>query len=694
MARWLITLLVLLWPAIGMALESAPVRTARTTATLVTAPDRLTPGQTLRVALRLRLADGWHTYWKNPGDAGAPVELTLALPDGAQAGPIEWAAPARMPEGDLMTYGYAGEVLFPVTVTGLTAPARIVAEATWLVCKDICVPEEGRFVLDIPAGANGDIPAGAGGDIPAGAGAPGAQAGLFAAHDARLPRAAPWTARIDPSGRLEVTGAELGPAQVKQAWFIPDRPDVLRHEAPQDLTVAPDRLVLALRLTAPPTQPITGLLSIRDAGGRPSDFTLSATPGPLAGPAPDPSGGRSDGLMWNLLFALLGGLILNLMPCVFPVLAMKAVALANGSAGRQMRLHALSYTAGVMTTFAALGLGLAAARAGGAAIGWGFQFQSPLFLVGMTWLMLLIGLNLSGVFHIAGRIAGAGGGLASRQGHAGSFFTGLLAVLVATPCTAPFMGSALAAGLAAPVPVTLAIFLALGLGLALPYVVLALWPALGRTLPRPGPWMERLRQVLAFPMYGTAVWLLWVVSQSSGPDGVLVAGTGAVLLALGAWSLGITQGRGGRSRSVGLAVLALTAALSLALLNSLPPAGAPAPASAADAWSEPRLAELRQQGRPVFVNMTAAWCVTCLVNERVALGTGAVRARFAEQGITLLKGDWTRHDPAITAYLRRFDRDGVPLYVFYPGGGAEPVVLPQILTELIVIAAITPPRGR
>ena len=675
MPRWLIALLVLLWPALAMALESAPVRTARTTATLVTAADTLAPrtpdpGQTLRVALRLHLADGWHTYWKNPGDAGAPVELTLTLPDGAHAGPIEWAAPARMPEGDLMTYGYAGEVLFPVTVTGLAAPGRIVAEATWLVCKDICVPEEGRFVLDIPAGAGG----------------PGAQAGLFAAHDGRVPRAAPWTARIDPRGRLEITGAELGPARVQEAWFIPDRPDVLRHEAPQGMTIAPNRLVLALRLTAPPTQPVTGLLSIRDPGGRQSDFTLSAAPGPVS----DPSGG----LVWNLLFALLGGLILNLMPCVFPVLAMKAVALASGTASRQMRLHALSYTAGVLFTFATLGLGLAAARAGGVAIGWGFQFQSPLFLVGMTWLMLLIGLNLSGVFHVGGRIAGAGGALASRQGHVGSFFTGLLAVLVATPCTAPFMGSALAAGLAAPAPVTLAIFLALGLGLALPYVLLAAWPALGRVLPRPGGWMERLRQVLAFPMYGTAVWLLWVISQSSGPDGVLVAGTGAVLLALGAWSLGITQGRGGRARSIGLAVLALAAALSLALLNGLPQAGAAPAATTADAWSEQRLEELRRQGTPVFVNMTAAWCVTCLVNERVALGTSAIRARFAEQGITLLKGDWTRHDPAITAYLRRFDRDGVPLYVFYPPGGAEPVVLPQILTESIVIAAITPPRAR
>jgi len=659
---WLLLLAWLLLPCHVLASESTPVVTARTTATLVATADPNQPG-TLRVALRLRIAPGWHTYWKNPGDAGAPPELTLNLPEGVTAGPIEWAAPARMPEGTLMTYGYAGEVLFPVRLTSPGSLDRIEAEATWLVCKDICVPEEGRFTLDALTGSSNED-------------------ALFAAHDRLVPRPAPWTTRLAPDGRLGVAGPELNPGTVHEAWFIPDRPDAIRHDAPQALSVGSDGFTLGLALLNPPAGPaLTGVLSIRDPTGRVAAFTIAATPGPVAS--------SNTPLLQVLGFALLGGLILNLMPCVFPVLAMKAMALARGAATRQVRAHALSYTTGVLVSFAALGFALVAGRSAGLAMGWGFQFQSPVFLVAMTWLMVVIGLNLSGVFQIGGRIAGTGATLAAKGGHAGSFFTGLLAVLVATPCTAPFMGSALAAGLAAPPAVTLAVFLALGLGLAAPYTMLAIWPALGHRFPRPGPWMERLRQLLAFPMYGTAVWLLWVVSQSAGPDGVLVAGAGAVALALGAWAFGTTQAGAGLARGVGRAALILAMGAAMALLfglDSAPPATSSS--NRADAYSAERLSELRQQGRPVFVNMTAAWCVTCLVNERIALRTDAVVQAFTASGITYLKGDWTRQDPAITAYLRDFNRDGVPLYVFYPAGGLPPVVLPQILTESIVLRAI------
>lgn len=669
-----------------LALESSPVITARTTATLISATDQVLPNQSIRIALRLRMAPGWHTYWKNPGDAGAPPEIILTLPEGAAAGPIEYAAPARMPEGTLMTYGYANEVLFPITITGLSIrglsyPGRVVAEATWLVCKDICVPEEGRFTLDLDPVTPPGTPAG----IPI----PSAQAPLFAAHDRAMPRPAPWVARIARDGTLGLEGDELGPATVRDAWFIPDAPDAIQHDAPQTLSVTIGRVTLALRLTtAAEGKPLTGLVSIRDRTGQQADFQVNATPGPVTRP-------DASSLPRVLGFAFLGGLILNLMPCVFPVLAMKVMALARGTSPRQARAHAAYYTLGVLTTFVALGLGLVAARSAGAAIGWGFQFQSPTFVIVMTWLMLLVGLNLSGVFQIGGSIAGAGSTLAQRGGHAGSFFTGLLAVLVATPCTAPFMGVALAAGLAAPPTVTLLVFIALGLGLAAPYLALALIPGAARVLPRPGLWMERLKQFLAFPMYGSAAWLLWVASQSAGPDGVLVAAAGGVVLGLGVWVLGITQAGSTRARLVGALGVALGCAAAAALLTGLDDKPEPrtVAASSSDSYAAGKLTDLRAQGRAVFVNMTAAWCVTCLVNERVALRTDAVRAAFADQGITYLKGDWTRHDPAITAYLRDFQRDGVPLYVFYPPHGGAPVVLPQILTEGIVMAAIRPTRS-
>jgi thiol:disulfide interchange protein DsbD len=388
--------------------------------------------------------------------------------------------------------------------------------------------------------------------------------------------------------------------------------------------------------------------------------------------------------------AFLGGLILNLMPCVFPVLAMKAVGLAGTPRGGA-RWQAVAYTAGVLVAFAGLGAALLVARAAGAAAGWGFQFQSPIFVTAMTWLLFAVGLNLSGVYQIGTGLTHTGQGLAARKGQLGSFFTGLLAVVVATPCTAPFMGVAIAAGLAAPPPVTMLVFLVMGLGLAAPYAVLAAMPALGRLTPKPGHWMEVLRQALAFPMYGASAWLVWVVSQEAGSAGVLGTAAGLVLLGFAAWVLGITQQATDRSRRIGQSAAAAALLAALAVLGGI--ASAPAvPLSGAteagaEAFTPARLAALRAEGRPVFVNMTAAWCVTCLVNERVALGTAAVRRTFADHHVAYLRGDWTRQDPAITDYLRENGREGVPLYVYYPPRG-QPEVLPQILTENGVISQL------
>jgi thiol:disulfide interchange protein DsbD len=371
------------------------------------------------------------------------------------------------------------------------------------------------------------------------------------------------------------------------------------------------------------------------------------------------------------------------------VLALKVVGLAGMGHGRA-RWQAVAYTAGVLVAFAGLGAALLAARQAGSAAGWGFQFQSPVFVAGMAWLLFAVGLNLSGAYEIGTGLMRTGQGLAARPGQLGSFFTGLLAVVVATPCTAPFMGVAIAAGLAAPPAVTMLVFLAMGVGLASPYAVLAAVPALWRLAPKPGRWMELLRQALAFPMYAASAWLVWVISQEAGPSGVLATATGLVLLGFAGWVLGATQRSEGRGRRIGqsAAMAALLAALAVLSGITTDAAGAATKAeSGVERFSAARLAELRAEGRPVFVNMTAAWCVTCLVNERVAIGTEAMRRAFAERQVTYLKGDWTRQDAQITEYLRANGRDGVPLYVYYPPHG-QPSVLPQILTENTLLAAL------
>jgi len=662
MTRLLTAVLMMVAVAIpAYALESAPVSSTRAVATLVTDTDSMQPGAPFRVALRLRMADGWHTYWKNPGDAGVPPELTI---EGASQSPIDWPTPRRVAEGPVMTYAYTGEVMLPVTVTATSGAIK--AHAQWLVCKDICIPEDGDFTLNLPVGPP----------------KPSAQTPLFAAHDRMVPRASPWTARISPDGTLFVQGPELTTATVTDAWFIPDEPGHIQDDAAQPLSVRLGGFTLALKPTKgfDATKNLSGVLSVRDRAGMQADVLVDAAPGPSPAAAMPPLG-------QILVFAFVGGLILNLMPCVFPILAMKAVALAR-HAGRG-HAHAVSYTAGVLVTFVALAAALLVARAAGTAAGWGFQFSSPVFVAAMTWLLFGVGLNLSGVFQVGGGLAGAGSDLAGRHGVVGSFFTGLLAVLVATPCTAPFMGVAIAAGLAAPPVVTVLVFAVMGLGLAAPYVALASMPGLSRLMPRPGRWMEILKQALAFPMYGGAAWLVWVISQEAGPSGVLATVAGVVLVGFAGWVFGATQTASAQPRRFGQALAAVAVLAALAVLSGITAAPVSAASdTTAEAYTPERLAALRSAGKPVFVNMTAAWCVTCLVNERVAISTEAVRRAFATDGVAYLKGDWTRQDPAITTFLRQNGREGVPLYVFFPARGGQPEVLPQILTETEVLSVL------
>jgi DsbC/DsbD-like thiol-disulfide interchange protein/cytochrome c biogenesis protein CcdA len=661
----LLLLLLACWALPVAALESTPAASPRATVSLVSDTDAVSPGRPFHIGLYLRLEAGWHTYWKNPGDAGAPPDLALALPSGSKAGPIEWPAPRRVAEGPLMTYAYTGDLLLPIDITPApgSGTVTIKAHAQWLVCREICVPEDADFQLDLPSGTA----------------APSAQAPLFTAHDRQVPRTSPWHAIVGGDGTLWVQGPELTQPTVVDAWFIPETPGVIRDSAAQPLTVWQGGFTLALKPDKAfhVEDGLSGILSVRDRSGLETDVALHAGPGLVPLPPPTMRLQRVLGL------AFLGGLILNLMPCVFPVLALKVVGLA-GAAPDRKRWQAATYTAGVLVAFAGLGAALLAARAAGAAAGWGFQFQSPVFVAAMAWLLFVVGLNLSGVYQVGTGLTRTGQGLAARGGQLGSFFTGLLAVVVATPCTAPFMGVAIAAGLAAPPAVTMLVFVVMGLGLATPYAVLALVPALGRVAPRPGRWMEVLRQALAFPMYAASTWLVWVISQEAGPSGVLGTAAGLVLLGFAAWVLGITQRDPGRSRRVGQSAAAAAFLAALAVLSGIASTPALPPSGVADSDAEPftpaRLAALREAGRPVFVNMTAAWCVTCLVNERIAIGAEPVRRSFAHHHVVYLKGDWTRQDPQITDYLRQNGRDGVPLYVYYPPHG-EPQILPQILTE-------------
>ncbi|OON61021.1 cytochrome C biogenesis protein [Massilia sp. KIM] len=683
--------------------ESDVVRSPRATVSLVSDHAAVSPGQELRIGLRQRLAPHWHTYWKNPGDAGSPPNIDFKLPQGAAVGAIVWPGPERFIIGPVASYGYENEIVFPMSFT-VPKDARpgsslaIEASADWVVCEKECIPEEGKFVLRLPVEAaarpaNEEVRA------------------AFAIADARRPQASPWNSSLavgDKTLELRVEGAGISPQSVRSALYFPENWGVVDHVAEQPLKLEDGVLRLALpRGQGYRSGPAPGLLAIVDGGGQKRWFALEpaavAAPAAAAGTPGTPALADSQAdaplPLWQAaLFAFAGGLILNLMPCVFPVLAIKATALAGLSGGerRAVRLSGVFYTLGVLTAFMLLAAALLAVRAGGSAVGWGFQFQSPVFVAAMCWLMLAIGLNLSGVYEVGASLAGAGEGPAARQGHAGSFFTGLLAVVVATPCTAPFMGAAIGTALAAPAAFSIVVFACMGLGLALPFLLLGLFPALARRLPRPGPWMLRLRQAMAFPMYATAAWLLWVLAQQAGEAGLRLALAGAVLVGLVAWLVGLGQHGVKRvwwPRGFALAATAALAGLVPGLHAAQAQAPAPstaastASAQVAEAYSAERLAALRAEGKPVFVNMTAAWCITCLVNERTTLSTAAVQDAMRAREVVYMKGDWTQRDPAITAFLRGFGRDGLPFYVFYPPG-KDPVVLPPVLTQTIVTEAL------
>ena len=730
MRRWA-WLLAAFLVAAGMAGGSAAAAASeRVRAGLVAETATASPGGSFWVALRLEIAEGWHTYWRNPGDSGEPTRIDWRLPEGVSASDIHWPAPEAIPYGPLVNFGYHGTAWHLVRITVPEdwpddRPLTLGAEATWLVCKDICIPEGADLSLELAAATISK-------PLPAGAAA-------LAAARGRLP--APFAGNAsfaaEPGGEgapaggrmvLTLTGADLG-GDSKSAYFFPYAWGAIDPAAPQRLEQGPGGLRLVMAAGSEPTEgnlagvvvfnperaaddPGRRAVAVEAApgGGGATGALPAGTGASAAGTGASTAGagaGAGPGLVVAIGLALLGGLILNVMPCVFPVLSIKAMSVLRHASDRSaLRASGLSYTAGVLVFVGLVAGALIALKAAGQEVGWGFQLQSPAFVAGMALLVFTLGLSLSGVFTIGGSMMGWGSDLADGRdggGVRGSFFTGALAALVATPCTAPFMGIALGFALTQPWPMALAVFLALGLGLALPYLALTFLPGTARLLPRPGPWMERLKQALAFPLYLTAAWLVWVLALQAGAGAVLALLVAMVLAAFAAWLYDIAEGSSGGRRGFARAVClaAGVGALALALwprtgAAPLPAAAAGSGGSAAQAavrlaaepFSFARLEALRAAGTPVFVNLTAAWCITCQVNERLALSSPRVARAFSERGIVYLKGDWTNRDPEITRLLESFGRSGVPLYLFYGHGSDRPEILPQFLTESIVIGVV------
>lgn len=649
------------------------------------------PGSTAIVAVRQDIKPGWHTYWRNPGDSGGATELTWSLPPGVSAGPILWPLPERQPVKGLMNYGYSRQVYLPVPIeipasAKPGSPLPLSVTVLSMVCSDeMCVPDERVVKLELAIGET--VP-----PLTVGEGA-----AIERVVDS-APRAADIDARLVRDGAdlvLTVRGTALKPGAAGDAYFFPFDGGVVEHPAAQRAEWKGDELSLRMKaggaiVAAGLTKPVKGVLST--PGGA---WEITADPSA----APSSSTGDTTILVFAqaALFALIGGLILNLMPCVFPILAMKAASLAaSAHAPREARRDGIAFLFGVLATFVVLAAALLAFRAAGEAAGWGFHLQNPAVTATLALLMLAIGLNLSGVFEVALPASGAGSRLTRLPGWSGAFFTGVLAVVVAAPCTAPFMAFALGAALLMPAPMALAIFAMLGLGLALPYLVISLSPALLRRFPKPGPWMARLKSILAFPMYGAALWLVWVFARQTGSEALALILAAGLLLALGLTLWGWRQiakmsGRRGFGSTMG-AVLSLLAGFGVATSATLlaPDAGAEAGSkeTADTPWTVDAVAAARAQGKIVFVNFTADWCVTCKVNERAALANAGTRALLADTGTLYMVADWTRRDDRIARELERFGRSGVPLYLVYAPGKEAPEILPQLLTPGIVADAL------
>lgn len=644
------------------------------------------------VGLHLEPDLGWHAYWRNPGDAGKEAAIRWSLPEGFAAGELRFPAPTLIPFGEFNTYGFNEAVLLlaDLAVPSGLAPGTSVelqGRARWVVCDDeLCVPEQAELTLVLPVGDGG-------GTSP--------QADLFAAARDKLPRPVDWPGRFEVTDGVVRLSVDVADADIEAEYlFVAPKRVVEYSEQTRQRTASGWLFTMPAGRRAAEAEAIDAVLRYRNADtGEAQSVALRFTAGAVAAAAPSGAAGTGAvsaagalDVVKALLFGLVGGVLLNLMPCVFPILSMKALSVVELSRTdrRTAQSSGIFYTFGVLATFVAVAVTLIALRAAGEAVGWGFQLQSPwvVFVLGLG--MVAIGLNLFGAFEIGTRAMGLGQGLTATGERRQSLLTGALAVVVATPCTAPFMAGALGFALVQPVPVALAVFLALGFGLALPYLALTFIPALARALPRPGAWMETFRRVLAFPMLATALWLFWVLGRQLGATAMAVAILAALLLGFALWAYG--RGRAARWRIAAAGgLLAAVAAGSQAVRDPVASGDAAGLGELAlERFTPDRVLGYIAAGQPVFVYFTADWCISCKVNERVALATDSVAEAFNERGIKVIEADWTAEDPVITEWLAKYDRAGVPLYLYFPRGATleTAAVLPQVLLPGIVIDAI------
>lgn len=661
-----------------------PVKAQHLTAELVSLAPTIAPGGTLQVGLVLTLEEHWHVYWMNAGDAGEPPKITWTFPGGISAGPMQFPIPSRLPNGPLMDFGYEDSVAFPVELTAAKSvkagPIHLDAQVRWLVCREVCIPGKAHLGLNLTV-------------------APGVNAavqtvGALGEALTLIPKSLPADAKITViGGKTDFVLTLTTGKRETDAEFYPSDAEQIINAADQPIEALPDgvriRVKRAPELTKLPDQ-LHGLIKLSDTMAY--DVTAPVVPGEVATETTKgSSSARGVTTISAIGLAFVGGIILNLMPCVFPVLFLKGLALVQSSGEERSRLrsHGLVYTFGILVSFWVIVAVLLGLRAGGSQAGWGFQLQSPTFIALLAAGLFFFAMSLAGQFDLGLSLTSVGGGLAQKQGFAGSFFTGILATIVATPCTAPLMGAAIGFALAQPTGVTFAVFTALGLGLATPYLLLSFQPAWTRILPRPGAWMEILKQLTAVPLFATVIWLAWVYGRlyASGPNGaqgidhvglLLVC---FLLLAVAGWVLGRWPARWASTIA---AVVLAAVALAIPLYQ---------PKDTSLVWqpySQQALDQARAAGHPVFIDFTAAWCLSCQVNERLVLKSNEVQLQFSAHHVTLLRADWTQYDPEITKQLAAVERSGVPTYVLYSASPTGiPDVLPEVLTKAIVVDVLT-----
>ena len=667
----------------SFASQSIPVDTGKVNASLVSSHDVVPPGGRFHIALRTELDPHWHTYWRNPGDSGEPVHVEWKVSEGVTIGDIHWPLPQTLATGPIINYGFEGTPLFPVefTVPATAEPGSVMifdADFYYLVCKDVCIPEQGKASLPIKVGS-AEIDTRWDGEI---------KAALAA-----TPKAGKMTGGIKKSGDNVIIGVENIPARadLSAAHFFPYDQGVLGHSQAQIVTIGKQGLEISTQAEylwdedLPET--FSGVLAFTKNGERiGQEVTLNVGQTVDIGLAATKTAKKATigGVtLWTAIIgALIGGLILNLMPCVFPVISIKALSIAKSAHGERaaIKREAWLYTAGVMATFLLLTVILLAFKAGGSEIGWGFQLQSPKVVGVLAVLLFVIGLNLLGLFEFGTGLQNTGSELTQKSGAAGSFFTGALAVVVATPCTAPLMAGAVGYALASPALITLAVFMALAIGFALPFLLIAYVPGLLSKLPKPGPWMERFKEILAFPMFAAAIWLVWVLSLQAGEDGVLYVLAAMLAAGFAIWCLKRT---GGLAKA--FAAVAILAAITLPISTHPKQVNL---VHETDAWSSERVSELQAEGRSIFVDFTAAWCVTCKVNEKVVLDQERTKKLFQDTNTAFLIADWTNKNDVIAQELAKYGRAGVPLYLVYNQNSVSPEILPQVLTYDVIRDAI------